>query len=38
MATLVLDEATPLAQAAAVQLVQQAVHLNRTLGNPAVPR
>lgn len=38
MATLVLDESTPLAHATVVQLVQQAVHLNRTLGNPAVPR
>lgn len=38
MATLVLDERTPLAQATVVHLVQAAVRMNHELGNPAVPR
>lgn len=34
MATLVLAEGTPLARAAVVQLVREAVDLNRVVGNP----
>jgi hypothetical protein len=37
MATLELREGTPLLQATVVQLVQEAVALNRSLGNPALP-
>jgi len=37
MATLELREGTPLLQATVAQLVQEAVALNRSLGNPALP-
>ena len=37
MATLELVEGTPLARSTVVELVQQAVALNVSLGNPATP-
>jgi hypothetical protein len=37
MATLELREGTPLLQATVTQLVQEAVALDRSLGNPALP-
>ncbi|MEO8020381.1 DUF1801 domain-containing protein [Polaromonas sp.] len=37
MATLELREGTPLQQGTVVRLVEEAVALNRSLGNPAVP-
>jgi hypothetical protein len=36
MATLVLTESMPLEQATVIQLVREAVQLNRILGNPSV--